>query len=183
MKIIQLNEPVRIDLGCGRRKKKGFFGFDMKKNSDADYVCDLSKGIPLADNSVDEIYTSHFLEHLEDYNFMMQEMIRVCKNGACIEIILPYYTYIGASLHLNQDPPHRQLFSEAYFTWAGVNPGFNNYIIEKIDYKFIKYKLIRKNLLKIFFGFIYNFIIPNIIKRKHIINSIDEFRVILRVKK
>lgn len=183
MKITHLKEPVKIDLGCGRKKKKGFFGFDMKKDSDADYVCDLSKGIPLADNSVSEIYTSHFLEHTEDYNFMMQEMIRICKNNARIEIVLPYYTYIGAPLHSYWDNPHRQLFSEAYFTWNPVNPCYNNYTIEKIDYKFIKYKLLRKNPIKIFLSFIYNFMIPDIIKRRHLMNSIEEFRVVLRVKK
>ena len=182
LKIIQLKEPVKIDLGCGRRKKKGFFGFDMKKDSDADYVCDLSKGIPLADNSVDEIYTSHFLEHLEDYNFMMQEMVRVGKNGARIEIILPYYTYIGAPLHSYWDNPHRQVFSEAYFIESYINPCFNKYKIEKMDYKFIKYRVIRKNIFKMFFCFVYNFLIPKIIKRRHIINSIEEFKVVLRVK-
>lgn len=183
MKLTQLKAPVNIDLGCGKRKKKGFFGFDMKKDSDADHVCDLSKGIPLADNSVDKIYTSHFLEHLEDYNFMMREMIRVCKNEACIEIILPYYTYIGAPLHSYWDNPHRQVFSEAYFIESCINPCFNNYSIEKIDYKFIKYRIIRKDIFKMLFCFVYNFIISNSIKRRHIINSIEEFRIILRVSK
>jgi len=180
---IRTKGPLRIDLGCGDNKKEGFIGFDIRKSSAADYACDLSKGIPLRDSSVDEIYSSHFLEHIKDYNFMMREMIRVCKNGARIEIVLPYYSYIGAMLHSHKDNPHLHTFSEAYFYWKDVNPCFSNYDVEEISYKFVDYKILRKNPLKTIFYFIYNFLVPYDIKRTHFLNSVEEFRAVLRVKK
>ena len=180
---LSTREPVRIDLGCGNKKKEGFIGFDMKKGSSADHVCDLTKGIPLPGNSVDEIYSSHFLEHVDDYNLIMKEMIRVCRNSARIEIVLPYYSYVGAVLHSFNDNPHRHIFSEAYFYWKDVNPCFDNYKVEEISYKFVYYRTLRKNPLKTIFYFIYNLLIPYDVKRTHFLNSVEEFRVVLRVKK
>lgn len=181
---LKIKGKIRIDLGCGNNKKKGFIGFDIKKNSAADYVYNLAKGIPLPDNSVDELYTSHFLEHLDDHNHMMKEMIRVCKNGTRIEIVLPYYSYIGATLHSYIDNPHKHVFSEAYFYWKDVNPCFQNYDVERVEYKTIKYGICRwRSLRDPIFYFVYNYLISDEVKRRHFLNSVEEFRVILRVKK
>ncbi len=180
---IKTKGVLRVDLGCGSNKKAGFLGFDIKKEKGVDYVCDLSKGIPLEDNSVDEVFTSHFLEHVEDYNFMMKEIIRVCKNKAKVEIVLPYYSYIGAVLHSHKDNPHRHIFSEAYFYWKDVNPCFDNYEIEDISYKFINYNLFGKGLKNFIFYFIYKYLFTWDIKRVHFLNSVEEFKIVLRIKK
>ena len=54
-------------------------------------VHDCRKGIPLEDNSVDFIYTSHFLEHLYRHEVvdLLKECRRVLKSGAVIRIVLP----------------------------------------------------------------------------------------------
>src|SRR6266702_2390163 len=63
--------PIKLDLGCGARRPEpkafgeGWTGIDIAEGIGADKVIDLTKyPWPYADNSVDAIYTSHFLEHL-----------------------------------------------------------------------------------------------------------------------
>ncbi|MBU0536066.1 MAG: hypothetical protein KKE20_03820 [Nanoarchaeota archaeon] len=83
---------MKLELGCGNAKKKGFYGIDLLKYPCVDKVWDLNKGIPLKNNTVSEIYTAHFLEHIDDLNFMVEEMYRVCKNKARILIRVPHFT-------------------------------------------------------------------------------------------
>lgn len=55
---------LKLDLGCGQNPKEGFEGVDLYGDK-ATHRHDLFK-FPwaFADESVDEIYTSHFLEHV-----------------------------------------------------------------------------------------------------------------------
>lgn len=86
-----LTFPVRIDLGAGQYPQPGFVRLDFDPNG-ADIIWDVKDGIPLPDRSVSELYTSHFLEHLAptDYHYVLQEMFRVCADGATVTIKLPY---------------------------------------------------------------------------------------------
>lgn len=86
---------MKIDIGCGRFKKDGFIGIDILPIPGVDYVVDLRKErLPFADNSVDEVFTHHFLEHLgiEDVVKMMEEIHRVCVRGAKVEIHVPHFS-------------------------------------------------------------------------------------------
>jgi len=54
-------------------------------------VHDLSKGIPLADSSVDVVYHSHVLEHLDRdvADLFMREVLRVLKQGGVLRVVVP----------------------------------------------------------------------------------------------
>lgn len=84
---------MRIDLGCGiNKKKEGYIGIDQFEGSGVDIVCDINKGITLKDNSVEKLYSSHCLEHVEDFIGTMKEIYRVCKDGAELEIKVPHFS-------------------------------------------------------------------------------------------
>jgi len=88
---------VKLDIGCGNNKKKGFIGMDIITSSDIDIVGDVGKyGIPLKDNSVDEIFSFHFLEHVEDVMTIVEEIHRVLKIGGIVEIVVPHFSNIGS---------------------------------------------------------------------------------------
>jgi predicted SAM-dependent methyltransferase len=91
--------PINIDLGCGNTPatKKDYIGFDII-DFGQDIVWDIADGIPLPDNSVDLIYSSHFVEHVpaEHINTLIREMIRVCKHGATVKIACPHSDTIEA---------------------------------------------------------------------------------------
>ena len=70
------NEVVNVDLGCGKRKQEGFFGIDRFPMPEVDMLADIDLGIPLQDDSVDMLFSSHFLEHARDLMFTMREIYR-----------------------------------------------------------------------------------------------------------
>ena len=48
-----MNIPKKIAIGCGRHKKKGFYGIDKFYFEGVDKVCDIDKGLSLKDNTVE----------------------------------------------------------------------------------------------------------------------------------
>ncbi len=83
--------PDRIEIGCGRAKRAGFFGIDVNADSDADLVLDVERqDLPFPDNSVAHVYSSHAFEHMTEFPRILRELFRVCEHGATIEIWTPY---------------------------------------------------------------------------------------------
>jgi len=80
----------KIDLGCGKSKRKGFTGIDILDQGQ-EILCDVRHGIPLPDNSVSELYSSHFVEHLtpSELPAVFLEILRVCKDNSTITIHCP----------------------------------------------------------------------------------------------
>jgi hypothetical protein len=88
-------KPIKIDIGCGVRKKDGFIGIDFMGFNGVDIIVDLTKErLPFKENSVDEVWSNHFLEHLviEDVCKVMEEIHRVCKHWAYVEIRVPHFS-------------------------------------------------------------------------------------------
>jgi SAM-dependent methyltransferase len=82
---------LRIDLGCGGSKREGFIGLDSVNAQGVDFVLDLTKDrLPFDDGTVDHVFSSHFLEHIPVPNHLFQEIARICKDRAKIEIYTPY---------------------------------------------------------------------------------------------
>lgn len=103
---------MKLDIGCGKNKKPGFTGLDRVRMPGVDIVCDLDKEqIPLEDGSVDEVFSMHFMEHTADLLFVMEEVWRVCKDGAKVTIAVPYFTSVGAF----RDPTHKRFFTYETF--------------------------------------------------------------------
>jgi hypothetical protein len=89
-----LVSALRLDLGCGPRPREGFVGVDVRGYGNADIlVCDLRGTWKWEDDSVEEAFSSHFVEHLtapERIHFA-NELHRVLKPGASAEIIVPHW--------------------------------------------------------------------------------------------
>jgi ubiquinone/menaquinone biosynthesis C-methylase UbiE len=96
---------VVVDLGCGWRKKPGAIGLDSARIQGVDVQADVSRQLPLRDNSVDEIQASHIVEHVDDLMAFMGEVWRVCKPGALVYLRFPH----GTSKYVTwKDPTHRR---------------------------------------------------------------------------
>ena len=82
-------EKMLLNIGCGDVLLKGFINIDMDTN--ADLQIDVTKGLPFEDNSVDGIYSEHFIEHLsqsEGARFF-RECRRVLKPDGILRIATP----------------------------------------------------------------------------------------------
>lgn len=76
------DEPLRVDIGCGKNKREGFLGVDVIDFEGVDVVMDAGKDKwPWKDGTVDEIHASHFVEHLEPEEriHFVNELYRVLK--------------------------------------------------------------------------------------------------------
>lgn len=102
----------KLNLGCGKEILEGYVNLDEADLPGVDVIQNINKfPWPFKDNTFDEVYCSHVLEHVEDLNNVMGEIKRICKNGAIIRIRVPHFS-CGVSY---RDPTHRRLFS--YFTF------------------------------------------------------------------
>lgn len=121
---------VFLDVGCGRLKMPDMVGVDKRRLDGVDVVCDLEKeSLPYADNSVDLIHTSMFLEHVVDLNKVLGELWRVLKTGHKLVVIVPdWKSSIQAA-----DPDHKRQFDRETFMYFDRRT--NNYILS--DYGFI----------------------------------------------
>jgi len=83
---------MKLDLGCGLNKRENFIGVDSIDFKGVDVVADLTKTWPWADDTVDEIHASHFIEHLtgEQRIHFANETHRVLKKGAKATLIAPH---------------------------------------------------------------------------------------------
>jgi hypothetical protein len=126
--------PLRLDLGSGKHVRQGFDGVDFF-TPHAKYQTNLMKfPWPWADNSVDELYSCHFLEHLPmlyvgptgEYAHVpetpehrdlllrfMDECWRIMKPGAIFTVLVPG----GRSNRGFQDPTHRRFFVAETFLY------------------------------------------------------------------
>lgn len=84
-------QPLRLDLGCGGRKRKGFIGIDAALGPGVDIKHRLETGILFADNSIKEIFSSHFLEHLphQKVPFILDECFRVLQKNGKLTLEVP----------------------------------------------------------------------------------------------
>lgn len=132
---------MKISIGCGdsydgsenyihRGERKyleweddlitGWIGID-KGNYGQHYVRDVRRGLPFANDSVDEILAESFLEHIpkeehfgqDDFAFIMNDCLRVLKRGGKMKIIVPY---AGTKSHY-KDPTHHRAFTVDTFTY------------------------------------------------------------------
>lgn len=82
---------LKIDIGCGSKKRDGCLGIDYIQAPGVDYVLDVTRErFPFPDESVEYIYSSHCLEHIEAPNHLFSEIARVCCDHARIEMWTPY---------------------------------------------------------------------------------------------
>jgi len=139
--VIGVPPLVRLHLACGQRKKEGFTNVDISEAAKPDVVHDLLQfPWPWAENSVSEIVTEHFLEHIpacnvgeitrftpegdlawhdsvnsgKDYLIVfMNECYRVLKPDGIMKVIVP----AASSDRAFQDPTHRRFIPRQFFAY------------------------------------------------------------------
>lgn len=96
---------MKLDLGCGKRKQEGFIGVDAIAFEGVDVVHDLRQSWPWEDGTVEQVFSSHFVEHLtgDERIHFFNELWRVMKPGATAQIITPDWSHACAY----GDPTHQ----------------------------------------------------------------------------
>lgn len=82
---------LKLNLGCGFKKKEDFINVDISAQCDPDIVCDLATEVwPWQNNTVDEVHFDLSLEQMGETKksllYVIQELYRVCKSEALVNI-------------------------------------------------------------------------------------------------
>ena len=108
--------PYRVDLGCGKWKPEGYIGVDISPSSKADIIADLTRRFPFPASTVDVVRAHDTIEHLPDRIHTMNEIWRVCKDGALVDLKVPSTDGRGAF----QDPTHVSFWNRNSFMYYCV---------------------------------------------------------------
>lgn len=108
---------MKLNLGCGKRKLEGYLNIDIQESVDPDLCHDILNGLPLEDNSVEEVRAFDFLEHmpLGRQVDVINDIWRVLKNDGLFEHLTPSTDGRGAFC----DPTHLSfwnILSWRYYT-------------------------------------------------------------------
>ncbi|UCF07754.1 MAG: methyltransferase domain-containing protein [Thermoplasmata archaeon] len=116
--------PNKLHIGCGHAKRKGYLNLDSAEAVKPDVMWDLNEfPYPFEDNTFDEILAYSILEHLDDLVKVMEELHRIGRPGAVLDITVPYWDSYGFAT----DPTHKRMFTEDTF----------DFFTGKSDYGFI----------------------------------------------
>jgi predicted SAM-dependent methyltransferase len=127
-------EIIKLDLGCGNNKQKGFIGIDKNKSDQVNIICDLEKKkLPFKDNSVDQIHTRHFLEHTNNPDKIIDEIYRVLKPKGKVIIIVPHWSWYGSYTFM-----HKRFFHSRDFNFYDKKHPAHYYT--KSNFRFIDVK-------------------------------------------
>lgn len=84
---------MKLNLGCGAQRPDGYLNVDKFGEPDQKWDLEVIPW-PWPDNSADEVLMSHVLEHLgqqpQTFIAIMQELYRVCKDGALVRVLVPH---------------------------------------------------------------------------------------------
>ena len=119
-----------LDVGCGGCKIPGAVGIDRCELPGVDVTMDLDRRPwPFPDSTFDHVVCKHSLSHLADFIGAIEEIYRVAKPQALVEILAPHYTSDNA----NTDPTIK--------TRVGIRT--MNYFCEQYDFKYHYYSKAR----------------------------------------
>ena len=121
--LVNLGSMTRIDLelGCGSAKTNlHAIGIDILDYPCVDLVGDVYEALSLfPSQSVDAVYSSHFIEHIPDVSNLMTELGRVVKFGGLVEFFAPHFS----NPYFYSDLTHRSFFGLYTFCYlADVSP-------------------------------------------------------------
>ena len=131
-----------INLGCGLKRLESngqVINIDSSEDSEADIIYDLNKGIPMRDNSIDEIHAYHLLEHIKEIITLMNECYRVLRKGGRMYIKVPQGDCAFA------DPTHVRFFNELSFRYY-CEYGFQEIYGIKCKFKMIDQEVAKQDL-------------------------------------
>jgi len=111
-----MSDSLRIDLGCGIWKPQGFIGVDISPSPNVDVVANLNRRFPFSDNSADIIRAYDVVEHLDNRIHTMNELWRISKPNALIDILVPSTDGRGAF----QDPTHVSFWNLNSFVYYSI---------------------------------------------------------------
>jgi SAM-dependent methyltransferase len=126
-----------LDVGCGRDKLPGATGMDQNPRSHADVIHNLDhRPWPLADSSFDHVRAQDILEHVDDFFGVMEEIHRVCRDGATVLVRMPFMS----SLNFATDPTHRRSGTSGTFDYFDSQKPLGQYAYTDAQFELVDFR-------------------------------------------
>lgn len=121
---------VRLELGCGTRKMDpNAIGIDLLTSPVVDIVGDAREVLDsLAVASVDDIFSTHFLEHVSDARAMLEASARVLRPGGTFRAVIPHFS----NPFFYSDPTHDRPYGLHTFSYL-VAESFTNRTVPQYE--------------------------------------------------
>lgn len=145
-----------LELGCGpKRKFSDSITLDLVDLDTVDVVCNINNGLGfIPDNSIDEIHSSHFLEHVQNLELVMSEIYRILKPKGRKIGTVPHFS----NPHFYSDYTHKSFFGLYTFYYMSKTSSLKREVptfYNSLDFKVVEIK----------FNFCSNFRIRHYIRR------------------
>ena len=139
----------KLNLGCGRDIKEGWTNIDCVTRFNPEVVHDLNiTPYPFEDNTFDEVLMKHLIEHLSEPKRTLNEIHRICKNGAIVQINTPHFSSNNAWSDIEHIRPYTL---NTFLNYCEFHGGFK-VVKQKVTFSYIKFFM---RPLVYFFPFFY----------------------------
>lgn len=143
-----------LNLGSGKdyRESKHFefmggeydeewINVDNNKSVLTDVYADINQKLPFEDNTFDLVLASHILEHVDNPVTFLEEIYRVAKKDAKIEILVPHFSHFTAYGDITQKRYFSSYIFKHFEQWKGYYSDKMDFQVEKIRFTSIRIKL------------------------------------------
>lgn len=112
---VELSKHEVLNLGCGRKRVPEAINLDVTDVTNPDVQHNLNVAPwPFPDGQFREVLAYDVVEHLNDVIATMEEIHRVCKQGAIVRITVPHFSSANTFI----DPTHRHAFGWHSFDYV-----------------------------------------------------------------
>lgn len=144
---------IKLNIGCGRDKKKGWVNLDAVSDVEPDVIHDLLNTLPFENYSVSRILAQDILEHFtkEDLYNVVRDLSRVLKIGGKLEARVPNIDEIFDKYQDDKEVRNEFLYGTTIETGVfgahkvGFTPNFLASIFLENQLKLIKLEKIDTN--------------------------------------
>jgi SAM-dependent methyltransferase len=87
----EASHPLLVNVGCGKRYHRDWLNLDLNADSPDVTPCDITRGLPIEDNTCDVLYCAAVVEHIRrcDISGFLSECYRVLRPGGIVRIAVP----------------------------------------------------------------------------------------------
>jgi predicted SAM-dependent methyltransferase len=140
---IKMRPSVIIELGCGPNPPQNIIGIDHINLPGVHFVTDLEQGLGMIpNNSIDEVHSSHFMEHIQNFEGLIKDIHRILKPEGKNIVVVPHF----ANPHYYSDYTHKRFFGLYTFDYFS-RP--ENQLARKVPafYTDVKFKVVKRKFV------------------------------------